>query len=261
MKKCAFVFILLLIPILGFCQSDYLVTIKSDTLKGDLRILSYDVQDRVQISAEGKKQMITSLQILFVQKNGEIFKPVKHDNNIRLMKLIKGGYLSLYGYKLPNQATYDGRLLVKQNGSTLELPNITFKKMMSTYLEDCSSLSDQLKAGDLSRKDIEKIVDLYNECVGKGKKAAAAAPEPETADTLLKRQRTVEVENLASLVREATFNQRQDALDLLKDIQSKIDRNENIPNYQIETLRALLSGKNDFKSQLEKVIALLKNEG
>jgi hypothetical protein len=157
-------------------QSDYLVTLKSDTLKGDLRILSYDQLDRAQISHDGKKEMLTALQISFLNLNNEIYKPVKLDNTIRLMKVIKSGYLSLYGFKLPNQATYEGRFLVKLDGTSMEMPNIGFKKIMAAYLEDCSELSERLKKGELGKGDLEEIIDQFNLCVSKDRKGITQPP-------------------------------------------------------------------------------------
>jgi ribosomal protein S17E len=242
-----------------FGQSDYIVTLKSDTLRGEVRILSYDVQDRAQLTVNGKKQLFTALQVSQIYKDDHFLIPVRMENTIRFMQVIKKGYLSLYGYKQQNQSTYDGRFLVKQDGSSMDLPNITFKKMIAGYVEDCPTLSSQVKNGDYSRRDIEQIVEIYNNCVMTRQPEEAQAPL--TSDLLLKRKRTEAIEDLVNLVKEQDFENRQDALDLLADIQSKIDRNENVSNYQVETLRNFLAGQEKLQSQMEKVIGLLKKSG
>lgn len=258
MKKINLFILLFLIGSGALAQSDYLVTTKSDTIKGDLRILSYDQLDRVQITNNGKKEIYTAMQVLILKKDEGFYKPVQIDQSIRLMKIIKGGYLSLYGYKLPNQSTFDGRYLVKLNGSTMEVPNLAFKKMMANYLEDCHELSIKLKQGDLGRGDIEKIVEEYNLCMAKEKPAVAQQESIASPESLNKTKQKEAIQNLKSKIKEQTFSGKDDALDILSDIESKVDRNENVSNYLLGGLQSALKDQAALSEDLENLIALFK---
>jgi hypothetical protein len=258
MKKINLFIILLLFGYSALSQSDYLLTTKSDTLKGDLRILSYDQLDRVQITSNGKKEIYTAMQVLILKKDEEFYKPVQIDQSIRLMKIIKGGYLSLYAYKLPNQSTFDGRYLVKLNGSTMEVPNLAFKKMMANYLEDCHELSVKLKQGDLGRGDIEEIVDEYNLCMVKEKPAVAQQESISSPESLDKTKQKESILNLKNKIKEQTFSGKEDALDILSDIESKVDRNENVSNYLLGGLQSALKDQAALSEDLENLIALFK---
>lgn len=252
MKKLNLVLILFLVGFGASAQTDYLVTLKSDTVKGDLRILSYDQLDRIQASNNGKKTMYTALDVVIVSIKNNFFKPVQMDNTIRLMKVLKSGYLSLYAFRLPNQSTYDGRYLVKLNGDAREMPNIGFKKVMAVYLEDCGSLSEKLKNGDIGKSNMEEIVDEYNTCLTKNK------PAP-VVETVAQTQQTEAIKMLMNKIKEQDFSTRQDALDILADIESKVKRNERVSNYLIEGLQATLKDQSTIAAELEKFITLMKN--
>jgi hypothetical protein len=252
MRKINLTIVLILTGYCVFAQSDYVVTLKTDTLKGDTRILSYDQMDRVQISKDGKKEMFTALQVLVISIDNELFKPVKIDNSIRLMKIIKSGYLSLYGFKLPNQGAYDGRFLVKLDGTSMEMPNLGFKKIMAGFLEDCSELSEKIKKGEIGKAKIEEIIDQYNMCLLKAKPVSAAADQPDKANKI------EAIQNLKNKIKEQNIASGQDALDILNDIQTKVERNESVSNYLLDGLQSTLKDQASLSEDLDKLIALLK---
>lgn len=257
MKKLNLAVILFLVVFGAAAQSDYMVTLKSDTVKGELRILSYDQQDRIQVSMNGKKVLYKALEVLIVSIKNSFYKPVQMDNTIRFMKVIKSGYLSLYGFRMANQSTYDGRYLVKLNGDAREMPNIGFKKVMAAYLEDCSALSEKLQNGDIGKSSIEEIVDQYNTCLTKEKPAPvvtqALAPESPTQTKQLEA-----IQQLITKIKTLEFATRQDALDILSDIESKVTRNENVANYQLDGLRSTLKEQTTITQDLDALIELFK---
>lgn len=257
MKKISLFITLFLIGFSALAQTDYVVTLKSDTLRGNIRILSYDQLDRAQVSIKGKKELYTALQILIVSIGNEFYKPVQIDNTVRLMKILRTGYLSLYGFKPENQNNYDGRYLVKLDGSSMEMPNIGFKKIMASYLEDCTELSEQVKKGDFGKAKLEEIVDRYNACVSKDK-PAVAQPSISAEEALIKTNRMNAIQNLKSKINEQTFSTKEDALDILRDIESKVDRNENVSNYLLDGLQSSLKDQTTLAEDLSNLIALFK---
>src|SRR5689334_246923 len=148
-----------IIPILIFilfmlvyqCSSaqDYVVTSKRDTLYGDVKSLPFGPEKKVQIQTVDKKKVLLPItQTLSCSIGGEIYHPVKNEKGYVYMKLLKEGYLSLYAYQLDNQITYDGRFLVKKDGSRLDIPNLSFKKLLSKFLSDCGDVSEKISTGE-----------------------------------------------------------------------------------------------------------------
>lgn len=257
MKKINLSVILILIGFSAVGQSDYLVTLRSDTIKGDVRIMSYDQLDRVQISTNGKKQTLSALDVLIVSMDNEFYKAVKLDNAIRLMRVIRSGYLNLYAFKLPNQTGFDGRYLLKLDGTSMEVPNLGFKKIMANYLSDCTELSENLKTGDMGKQDLIEITDLYNECISKAKPPV----QQETISTAELENKTTQmaaIQTLMDKIKEQDFSTKADALDILADIQSKITKNENVSNYLIGGLQSALKDQSALSEDLDKVVALIK---
>ena len=237
----------------GFCavaQSDYLVTLRSDTLKGEARILSYDKLDRAQISTNGKKEIFTALQILSLHIDSVFYKAVQIDNSVRLMKVLKSGYLSLYAFKIPNQSTYEGRYLVKMDGSTMEVPNISFKRIMANYLEDCAEVADKIKNGEFPKKDLELLIEEYNICVTQLKPVIEIPPT-------VKAQKEA-IQHLSKKIKDLKFDTKDDALDILRDMQSKVEKQEKVSNYLKEGLQAALKDQATLTEDLDKLITLLK---
>lgn len=253
MKKISLSILLFLVAYSVLAQSDYLVTTKSDTLMGDIRILSYDQLDRVQVNRNGKKEIYSAIDVLILKKGEDFYKSVQMDKSIRVMKIIKSGYLSLYGFKLPNQSTFDGLYLLKLDGSSMEVPNLGFKKIMASYLEDCEEVSTKLKNGDLGKGNIKEIVDAYNVCVSKEKPVVPASPE-----SLNKINQIEAIQNLKNKIKEQTFSTKEDALDILGDIESKVDRNETISKYLLDGLQSALKDQPALSQDLEKLIDLFK---
>jgi len=259
MKKINLFTILILTQFAALAQSDYLITLKSDTIRGDLRILSYDQLDRVQVSNNGKKEMFTALDILTLNKSNEFYKSVQIEKSIRLMKIIKSGYLSLYGYRIDNQITYDGRYLVKLNGDAMEMPNLGFKKIMASFLEDCSELSEKLKKGDLGKGNTDEIIDQYNVCLTKEKPGITVVPESvSTPESLAAANQKQAIQNLMNKIKELNFTTKEDALDILRDIETKVKRNDTVSNYLIEGLRSTLKDQPTVNEDLDKLVALFK---
>jgi hypothetical protein len=254
---------ILLLSIIGLnasAQTDYLVTLRSDTLKGEIRILSYDQQDRIQISVNGKKENLKATEVSFVSLKGEIYRAQRKDNSIRMMKLIKEGFLSIYAFKVENQPNYDGRMLVRKDGTSIEVPNLSFKKSLSAYLENCKTVSEKIMDGEYSRNDLEKIVDDYNNCMVLGASEVASVKTQIVEQSSLQQEKTEALNSFTKKVASMEFATRSDAMEVLQDMQTKVDRNENIPNYQIEGLKSLLNEQASIQTDLEKLIALLKEK-
>lgn len=236
-------------------QHDVAVTHKGDTLKGAIKILSYELLDKIQVASSGKKTIYTALQIKTLSKEGVTYEAVRYDNSIRFMKVLKSGYLSFYAFNPSNQLTWDGRYLYKKDGNGVELPNLTFKKTLSNFLSDCPNIRDRINAGEFSKREIEKIVDLYNECLQSKTEALNIVP----VRTDVQNNSIVQaIDHLTTKIEGENFLTKKDALDMLKDIRNKVVKNETVPHYLVEGLKSYLLDTPSLSGDLDKVISLLK---
>ncbi len=251
------IFALAVLSLTASAQSDYIITSRADTVYGEVRILSYDLLDRVQVEVDKKKESYTALQVLSFQKEGVTYKPIKYENKIVFMQLLKPGYLSLYAFKIQGQSTYDGRFLIKLNGTSQELPNIAFKKLMSGFLEDCPSIASQIKEGQLTKKDIDSIIDQYNLCM-ENKTTSTLQIKSIEQPVPQVNEKTQSVAEFIKKVEAQEFESKTDALDLLKDIQIRASKNEPIPNYLTEGLKTYLSKVPALQDELNSLLTSLK---
>ena len=248
MKKIPF-----FIFVLCFLQAksqDYVVTTKNDTLRGEVRILSYDLIDQVQVKQGGKKIQFTAIQVLSVLIGKDQFNPVQADGRYRMMKLLKPGFLSLYMARTPNTNVFQIEYFVKRDGSSLEVPNLGFRKTVASFLKDCSSMEERIESGELGKKNLDLLVGEYNLCLDNQTKSR-------TPSVVADQQVLTAIGTLKSKIENSQIAAKVDALEILKDITDKVIKGERVPNYQQESLKGLLKDAPDCQPDLEKVIALL----
>jgi hypothetical protein len=150
----------------GVSGQDFIVTIQGDTLVGDVKALTYGPDKKVQITEAGKKKVVYPFyKVKSFTVDDEVFQPVKGPQGYTFMKLLKAGYLSLYSFQSNNQNLYDGQFLLKMDGDGIEVPNITFKKGMKRFLDDCPTVTDKIESDLLNKKDLVQIIDEYNACI------------------------------------------------------------------------------------------------
>ncbi|MBS1558504.1 MAG: hypothetical protein JST69_07220 [Bacteroidetes bacterium] len=252
-------FILIICVALGrsaYAQTDYVVFFKGDTLRGEAKILSFDKIDRVQLVSHGKKTIYQATQIKSLKIENDFYNPVRIENSIRMMKKMKEGYLSLYSFVPEGQGgVWSGQYLLKKDGKGIEVPNLSFKKILSGFLNDCPDIKKGFDKGDFGKRDLDRIIDLYNLCIEtKTHNTSQAQPAPKEIDN----NKLLAVKELAEKINSETFSSKKDALDLVKDMEGKVSRNEPIPNYLGEGLKALLKDKPALASAADALLELLK---
>jgi hypothetical protein len=233
----------------SFAQ-DYIITMRSDTLTGQVRILSYDILDRVQLFQGKKKTIFTALQVRRISIKNEQYAPVKYDNSIRMMKVIRSGFLSLYGYRAQSQTSFDTQVLQKLGGSTVDVPNIGFKRIVGDVVSDCVELMDQVKNGDLDRDQIVEIVDRYNKCVtGMKDNRISAATNTPTTDLIEKLRTKVNASDLAN---------KGDVDELLTSISNRVKKKEPVPSYMKDALKEYTASNEELKADTEQLLKSLE---
>jgi len=237
-----------LFPTALLAQNDYAITFKGDTLRGEIKMMSYDQIDRVQWSDVGQKKVFTALQVKKILKSGVVYEPVRFDNTVKFMEVLKPGFLTLYRYR---SQSAEGEYLAKKDGTGMEVPNLNFKKSLAKYLTECPDVKNRLEKGEFNKRDLERIVDLYNICLGTDR------PKVETPK-VVDSEKLLSLKKLEEKIQGQNFDTKKDALDLIKDIQGKVSKNEPIPNYLTEGLRVYLKNVPTLSEEVESVIALLK---
>lgn len=254
MKILTFLFTVLISAFLFHCASaqDFAVTHRGDTVRGKIRISNYGTDRKVQVNtADKKKVVIPIFQVKSLTLDNEVFHPVKGSAGYEFMKVLKEGYLSLYAFQLQNQSTYDGMLLTKKDGTTLEVPNLNFRKAMKKFLEECPGTTSKIEEGTLTKRELPLIVDHYNECISKNSTAVAKAEQPvlPQASEAGSSQESKNVAspswaNLEERVKSLDdFDGRVDALDMIAEIKAKLGRGEKVPNFLVEGLKGVLKDK------------------
>jgi hypothetical protein len=259
MKNFCVIHILLFLLLMLVYQctkaQDYVITAKGDTLVGDIKPLTYGLEKKVQVTTAGKKNVISIFQTRAFTYKGDTFEPVKNDKGYVFMKVIKSGYLSLYAFQQENQNSYDGLYLVKKDGSRMEVPNLSFKKMMNRFLEDCSTVTAKIESGELSKRSLETIVDEYNNCV----QTRTIDHDKVLAQNREQSKKLGAWDILEEKVKsKADFEGKSDALEMITDIRNKVNRGEKVPNFLIDGLKNSLS-KADLATELDNAIQEVKN--
>jgi len=235
---------------------DYVVLNTQDTLQGKVKLMSYDLLDRVQIQGD-RKQTLTAVQVRAVRLDGVTYRPVRQANTVRLMQELQSGYLSFFAYRVDNSNRFDGRLLQLMNGNQMDLPNIGFKRQLSDFLRECPSVSENIKTGQLGRNDIDSIVRLFNRCIDSRNlptqpARAIAAPASAWFSDLSKLQQELS---------EADFPNKKDAEDMLADIIKRSSNNETLPNYLLEGFTNLLNAQPELLEKWKPIKDSLKKGG
>lgn len=235
---------------------DYVITIQGDTIKGDVKALTYGADKKVQVTEPGKKRVIFPIfKIKSFNINGEMFQPVKGPKGYSFMKPVKTGYLSLFAFQEENQNTYGAMYLLKKDGSGMEVPNLAFKKGMSKFLADCSTVVDLIENEDLKKKDLHRIVDEYNACIENRPSGARPLLAEQKVITTQPTKDTSAWDKLEATVNaQADFPEKENALEMIKEIKSKLVASQKIPNFLVDGLKNALN-QEVFKTDLENALA------
>jgi hypothetical protein len=239
-----------------FCSivlaQDFAITTKGDTLKGKIKIINTDFSKSIQITtADKKKTTLNILQVKSFVHEGERFETVRKTNMYFFMKPIKKGYLSLYAFQYEKQFTYDGRFMVKLDGTSLEVPNLLFKKTVSAYLPECTEVAIAVEGGTWGRNDLEAIVSHFNECIEKKSAQTFAQPavvnvNTDTWNQLLQKIESSQLEN------------KEDAIDMAMDVKVKVSRGERIPKFLVNVLTEALAADLPLSAALSEALKTIK---
>ncbi|MEQ8924309.1 MAG: hypothetical protein RLO81_00775 [Fulvivirga sp.] len=210
---------------------DMLYTAEGDTLRGKVIIELPEMlfEDVVLKHDEGRTRY-KAYEIIGFTKDDELYQTVRLNNKYRIMRVEKSGYLSLYYFREDESYDFGSRYLEKLDGNGLVVPNISFKKQLTEFLNDCEGVAEAIEEKKLKKNDLDEIIDQYNECIAKNtvKRTLEVTEVKDTEhpaiaiiDTMLPK---IPAENI-------------ELKTLLKDILSKVVAGKPIPGYLISALK------------------------
>lgn len=255
MPQLVFIILCILGYAVASAQSDYLVLTAGDTLYGKVVHLSYGSEHKVQLTEPGKKKVVYStMQVRSFRMKDDTYHLLKLYNRYMFMRLITPGYLSLYSFQPDNQANWDGRYLHKLDGQGIEVPNIGFKKRMTDYLSDCPEVAEQISEGNLSRNDLDDIINQYNLCIDQHT-SSRQQEIPEKAKDEVPVEKLNPWSELESAIKATeSLTDKESILEMITEAKLKVGRGEKLPNFLIEGLKKSLAQKSDLSELLEKAL-------
>lgn len=244
--------------VLGFfyssqAQTDYLVTLQGDTLFGEIKLITGPKVDRLQLITEGEKSNYSALQARAIRMEGQVYHAIPLGDNLHYMQLLKVGSMSIYGYRIENQATYDGRLLRKSTGASFDVPTIKFRSSIANFIEECDTVSQTVRGRKMSREDLEEIVAMYNDCMADKLKEREKVQQ----EILTREQKKTKLESFRQQIADSSLDKKDEIVGLLSDMIQKIASEQSIPAYQKSALQDYLGGTTEFRDSLTQLLQML----
>ena len=235
----------------GFTQvEDYVVTVKGDTIKGKLTIsVRWNMPQSATIKVGKKKQYFEVYQLKAAGKrDSTIYHTIKILGKYRFAELVKGGYLSYYLYSSdePNSVPFGNQVLVKRDGSQKSFSTLAFKKSVRSFLEDCPTVKSNFDNDLYVRKDLDKIIDDYNDCINNN--TLELVPEADADKIALLKTLMKQVN------RESSITEKDEIQEMLGDIGERLKKNQTIPGYLSDALKKKLEGYPDLLATADELL-------
>lgn len=236
-------------------NDDFAVTMKSDTIKGKMNIVDNPLSGHSLIVKVGKKkEHYPSYKIATLYKKDDTYHVAKIEGRYQFIKLIQGGFLSLYRYTPRDQQSaqmFQGSILITKDGRQKVVPNLGFKKQITEFLEDCKSVSSKIENGELSKKDLTDIIDEYNACVPQD----YIAKEGDIVEEIVYIPDTSKIDELISNVKsDADLSSNKELLEILDDLKKRKANGDEVPGYLANILKSNLQGKNELLKLLDDIL-------
>jgi hypothetical protein len=179
--KLVLSFLLVLSTVKMMAQNDFAVTIRNDTIYGKISLPTprNDAEKILIKNDDGNNEMGLN-QIISTNIKGEQYRNVKMVDRRKLMKVIVQGEVSLLRFRNEGEYEFNSEYLLKENGEGIAINSVGFKKKASAFLNECSSLSKDIKNKKYSFRQLAEIVKIYNDSC-----ASNFPPEPSNSDESL----------------------------------------------------------------------------
>lgn len=234
-------------------NDDFIVTINNDSIYGKVSLYNYKGQ-QIQLKRGKEKDNFKPHQIKQMIYKDDVYHPIKIRNQYQLAKLLMPGYLSLYKFSEDPHApilNFDTPVLVKITGEHLEIPNKGFKAGMGEFLQDCEVVVSNLETKKYKRNNIEPLVTDYNKCISEN----TSVVKNTIAEEKINVKKIIGFESIKERIMDSSkIQNKDDVIEMLTDVQSKIETNNTIPTYLINTLKKTLSADADLLSMFNSFL-------
>ncbi|UII26592.1 hypothetical protein LVD15_25400 [Fulvivirga maritima] len=261
MHRSLIILILLFVAHFSHAQDDYLVTLKRDTIKGEVQILlPSDRNEEIMFKTGDDKTRYKAYQFLEFYHEGEHYVPVKMTEKYAIMKVIKSGYLSLLSYRVDNNYDFGNLYLLKKTGEGTEVPTFLFKKVMADFLANCTQVSKKIENKEYKRSDIETIVDEFNNCIIRqtADTYSGEAPAKKSTPKVTDHPALSIIKNIKSTLAGYDTEETEDILALLSDLNDKISTGEKVPSYMIGALKEEAGAFDKIQADVEALVEAIK---
>ena len=251
MNRIFFALLLISFSLTAVAQNDYIITSKGDSLSGTINFpLPGPGHEEVHIKIDKKKQRLKSYQVNRVVLKGKEYHVLRLGEVYKFMLLKKPGYTSLYQYRTEGGFEFSSPYLKKNGGKGIDVPNLAFRRTVGDFVSDCPELQLKINNRSLKKSDIEEILDLYNACAEQGVvyksnrfKEKSDSEESLIIATILTKVKIVDPES--------------EIINILEDIQEKIDKKEEIPGYLKSALKDQSKDLKEIKSDVNELLKKL----
>ncbi len=270
-------------------DQQYIVKLNGDTIYG--KIMINPVRDNSkQIffkRADGTKEQVRPLRCAYVYYNEKYqFRSVPLLNQKLFMQIVQeDSKVSLYNYvHKRDNSIVTSRIMVKPDNSVIELSILNYKNQMQQFMEDCPKVVAKLESREYKYKNHRELLDEYNSCEPQTRQVTQAvvttsppAAPPQTtvqANSIPKDPSIKSAEmksgvalrsdiQLLRLKKIAAYKDyvnslsnlefRSDVLDLLVDLENRINLNSEIPGYLWNSLSAMVQDNPDLIAKTDQL--------
>ena len=252
MNKYAFILsCALLLMMEEVSAQDLVTTTKGDVISGKAMIASRDqFLQSVTVKTDDGKQFFKVFEVKSVlKKDSSLYETLKINGKYQFALLKKKGYLSLYYYvsdEVNSTGLFDKALLIKADGSHIDMPNLTFRKVMGNFLSDCPSVVNKLENKGYKKKNVPQIIDDYNACIELRETGTINTGDTAKSDKI--------TEIIAAVNKLEQLEGRLEVIEMLNDLKKKLYNKESIPSYLLNGIRNALDSQPELVKKLEQAL-------
>ena len=233
---------------------DWLVTTTADTLRGEIAIeLPMERYEEITLKSADGKQRFKAYQVIEFVKDDQKYRTKKQAGVYKVMLVVSEGYLSQFRYRENQGYEFSSIYLVKTDGESMEVSNLTFKRSLSNFLEDCQTVVDGLENKKYKRSDLDKIIVDYNTCINEKSSFIISTEDQKKMPEVTNHQGIAIINGILKKT-----NDNADLNAILNDIKSKLSKGESIPGYLTSALMEQTADLKDIKEGVDQLLESIK---
>ncbi|MEQ9404867.1 MAG: hypothetical protein RIM99_14845 [Cyclobacteriaceae bacterium] len=190
-------------------QNNLVVLNTGDSIYGKVSFLRpTKYSEKIVIKNDDGNQEVSANIIVRIQVKANVYKSIIQNNKYTIMQEVIPGYLGLYKFRPEDGHEFSTSFLYKATGEGMAISPIGFRRPLAEFIEECDDLSDAVTEKKYGFKDLNDVVTAYNSNCIRNTSVSSTPSEPSV--------------NYADL---------SELQSLLKDVLTKVDNNEPIPEY------------------------------